>query len=653
MKGLKILVKEYNAKSITVLEGLAPVRVRPGMYIGSTGSKGLHHLIWEIIDNSVDEHLAGVCTDITITLNSDGSVSVEDNGRGMPTELHDNTLEYPKTAYPRGVSAERILLTVLHSGGKFNNENYIYSGGLHGVGVSVVNALSSYMKVEVFKDSKHYVDEYENGGSAITELDDGELKSVGFTRKRGTKITFKPDSLIFENTAFQKPIIVKKLMEVAYLNKGLTLTLVDKTVNPAAEEVFHEEEGLVGYIKDITKNKDLLYENPISITAEGEDCYLEFAMQHTQDFNEVIVSFCNNINTIEGGTHVTGMKSALTKIINKFALQLSMLKKNTTMDGKDIRTGLNAVISVKIKNPQFDGQTKSKLGNLFVKTSVENLLARELETYFDRDLDLVKTIIEQSLKFEKIRVSENKSKESALKKPSVGNKKLASCQQSYNKAKGILTELYLVEGDSAGGSAKEGRDRKYQAIFSMFGKSLNVEKVSEEKAATNQKLLPIANAIGVPIGAEDISGLKYDKIIMMTDADVDGAHIRTLLLTFFYRYMRQLIDEGHVYMAMPPLYKASKGKTINYFYDDSDFGKWLRAQKNPESYTIQRYKGLGEMNPEQLWETTMNPATRKLKRVSIEDAMEAEKLTTTLMGDKVPPRRQFIEENYDRAILDL
>ncbi|WP_019227408.1 type IIA DNA topoisomerase subunit B [Sedimentibacter sp. B4] len=651
---MKILVKEYNAKSITVLEGLAPVRVRPGMYIGSTGSKGLHHLIWEIIDNSVDEHLAGVCTDITITLNNDGSVSVEDNGRGMPTELHDNTLEYPKTIYPRGVSAERILLTVLHSGGKFNNDNYVYSGGLHGVGVSVVNALSSYMKVEVFKDSKHYVDEYVDGGNAITELDNGELKSVGFTRKKGTKITFMPDSSIFENITFQKPIIIKKLKEIAYLNKGLTMTLVDKSVNPSTEDVFHEEEGLVGYIKDLTSNKDVLYETPISITAEGEDCYLEFAMQHTQDYNEVIVSFCNNINTIEGGTHVTGMKSALTKTINKFAAQLNMLKnKNSTMDGKDIRTGLNAIINVKVKNPQFDGQTKSKLGNLFVKTSVETLLSKELEVYFDKDLELVKTIIEQSLKFEKIRVSEGKSKENALRKPSVGNKKLASCQQSYNKAKGILTEIFLVEGDSAGGSAKEGRDRKFQAIFSMFGKSLNVEKVSEEKASSNQKLLPIANAIGVQMGAEDIAGLKYDKVIIMTDADVDGAHIRTLLLTFFYRYMRVLIDEGHVYFAMPPLFKAQKGKSINYFYDDSDFAKWLKTTKNTESYMIQRYKGLGEMNPDQLWETTMNPATRKLKRVSIEDAMEAEQITTTLMGDKVPPRRQFIEENYDRAILDL
>lgn len=648
------MVKEYNANSITVLEGLAPVRVRPGMYIGSTGAKGLHHLIWEIIDNSVDEHLAGVCTDITITLNNDGSVSVEDNGRGMPTELHDNTLEYPKTIYPNGVSAERILLTVLHSGGKFNNDNYIYSGGLHGVGVSVVNALSSYMKVEVFKDSKHYVDEYENGGNVITELENGELKSVGYSRKRGTKITFKPDSTIFENTTFQKPVIVKKLKEVAYLNKGLTITLLDKTSSPSTEEVFHEEEGLVGYIKDLTKNKDILYEVPISITAEGDDCYLEFAMQHTQDYNEVIVSFCNNINTIEGGTHVTGMKSALTKIVNKFAIQFNMLKnKNSTMDGKDIRTGLNAIISVKIKNPQFDGQTKSKLGNLFVKTSVETLLSKELEVYFDKDLDLVRTIIEQSLKFEKIRVAESKSKESALRKPSVGNKKLASCQQSYNKTKGILTEIYLVEGDSAGGSAKEGRDRKFQAIFSMFGKSLNVEKVSEEKASSNQKLLPIANAIGVQMGAEDIAGLKYDKVIIMTDADVDGAHIRTLLLTFFYRYMRVLIDEGHVYFAMPPLFKASKGKTINYFYDDSDFNKWLKNTKNTESYMIQRYKGLGEMNPDQLWDTTMNPEHRMLKKITIDDADKADLTFSTLMGDDVAPRKKFIQTHAKLATIDI
>ena len=627
--------KNYNAGSIQVLEGLEPVRKRPGMYIGSTGTKGLHHCVMEVMDNSIDEVLAGRADTINVRIYKDGSISVEDNGSGIPVEVH------PKT----GKSTLETVLTVLHAGGKFNNDAYKVSGGLHGVGVSCVNALSEWL-IATVKRSGHIYEQHFARGKA-----QGEIKVVGDTHESGTTIQFMPDSEIFDTTEFSKEVLVTKFREVAFLNKGVRITLIDEREEEPQEEVFHYEGGIKSFVEYINRSKNPISEDIIYFDKSMEDCELEIAMQYTDGYSENVLTFANNIHTTEGGYHLTGFRNALTRALNDYGRKANIIKeKEENLSGDDAREGLTAIVSVKLKEPQFEGQTKSKLGNSEVQGIVNSVAYQELNDYFELHPQEGKKIIEKAISAQRAREAARKARDLSRGKRSVLDNttlpgKLADCQSNYNTE----TEIFIVEGDSAGGSAKQGRDRKFQAILPLRGKILNVEKARLDKILAYEEIKAMITAFGTGIDTEfNIDKLRYGKIIIMTDADVDGAHIRTLLLTFFFRHMRELVDDGHIYIAQPPLYMVSKNRKEYYVYDDDELEALLK-EIGRDNYTIQRYKGLGEMNPEQLWETTMDPEHRILLRVNVDDAVNADEIFSMLMGDKVEPRREFIEKNAKYA----
>ena len=625
--------REYTADQITVLEGLEPVRVRPGMYIGSTDEKGLHHLVYEVVDNSIDEALAGVCDLIKVTIKKDNSVIVEDDGSGIPVETH------PKT----GKSTLETVLTVLHAGGKFSNDAYQYSGGLHGVGVSCVNALSTYLIARVKRDGKMYEQRFEKG-KTVTELT--VIKEN--VRGTGTTIEFMPDNTIFETLNFDKNVLAKRFREMAFLNKGVKIEFADE--REGYKELFHYEGGIKSFVEYINKSKKPLDHEVMYIEGEKDTTKVEIAMQYTESYNETIVSFTNNIKTVDGGTHVVGFKSALTRALNDYARNKNILKeKDDNLSGDDVREGITAVVSVKLNNPQFEGQTKGKLGNSEARTVVDSVVYEHLSFYFEENPKIVRTIIQKALASQKARLAARRARDLVRKKSVLDNTtlpgKLADCQSSdieYN-------EIFLVEGDSAGGSAKGGRDNKFQAILPLRGKILNVEKAHLERVLNSEEIKAMITAFGTGIGKNfDISKLRYGKIVIMTDADVDGAHIRTLLLTFLYRFMKPLVEKGHVYIAQPPLYGIIKGvKVMEYCYTEQELEEALEKYGERSNIKVQRYKGLGEMNAEQLWDTTMNPEHRILIKVEIdgEDENELDNTFDVLMGDNVEPRREFIEQN--------
>ena len=634
----------YDASSITVLEGLEAVRVRPGMYIGSVSTKGLNHLIYEIMDNAVDEHLAGYCSTIWVTLEADGSATVSDNGRGIPVGMHE-----------QGLSAERLVFTTLHAGGKFDNEAYKTSGGLHGVGSSVVNALSTYLHVTVKTGGFIYEDHYERGLPTL-ELEKGLLPVVGKTKESGTTINFLPDDTIFDRTRFKEDEVKSRLHETAYLNPELTIIYEDKRGAEPERIEYHEPEGIVGFIKDMNKSKEAIHD-VIYYKGESEGITVEVAFQYVNEFHENVLGFCNNIYNAEGGTHLTGFKTMFTNVINTYARGLNILKeKDINFTGADVRNGMTAVVSIKHPDPRFEGQTKTKLDNQDAAKVVSKVTGDEIVRFFDRNLDTLKSVIGCAEKAAKIRKTEEKARTNMLTKQKFSfdsNGKLANCE-SKDASK---CEIFIVEGDSAGGSAKMARNRMFQAILPIRGKILNVEKASIDKVLANAEIKTMINAFGCGFSEGygndfDISKLRYDKIIIMADADVDGAHISTLLLTLFYRFMPELIFEGHVYIAMPPLYKAmpTKGEE-EYLYDDKALEKYRKKHKG--AFTLQRYKGLGEMDAQQLWETTLDPDTRLLKQVEIEDARMASEMTELLMGTDVSPRKTFIYKNALEAELDV
>ena len=634
----------YDAESISVLEGLEAVRKRPGMYIGSVSRKGLNHLIYEIVDNAVDEHLAGACDTIRVTLEADGSCTVEDNGRGVPVGMH-----------AKGVSAARIVYTTLHAGGKFDDSAYKTSGGLHGVGSSVVNALSTHMDVWISREGAIHHDAYERGIPTI-ELENGLLPVVGKTRKTGTKVNFLPDDTIFEKTKFRAEEVKSRMHETAYLNPNLTIVFDDK--RPGSEEhvEYHEPDGIIGFIRDLNKKKEVLHD-PIYFKGEADGIEVEAVIQYVNEFHENVLGFCNNIYNSEGGTHLTGFKTTFTTVMNQYARELGILKeKDANFTGADIRNGMTAIVSIKHPDPRFEGQTKTKLDNPDAAKATGKVTGDEIVLYFDRNLETLKTVLSSAEKAAKIRKTEEKAKTNLLTKQKYSfdsNGKLANCESRDPKK----CEIFIVEGDSAGGSAKTARNRNYQAILPIRGKILNVEKASIDKVLANAEIKTMINAFGCGFSEGygndfDITKLRYDKIIIMADADVDGAHISTLLLTLFYRFMPELIYEGHVYIAMPPLYKAmpKKGEE-EYLYDDAALERYRKTHEG--GFTLQRYKGLGEMDAQQLWETTLDPETRLLKLVEIEDARMASSVTEMLMGTEVPPRRAFIYENATEAELDI
>ena len=634
----------YDANSISVLEGLEAVRKRPGMYIGSVSRKGLNHLIYEIVDNSVDEHLAGYCDRIHVTLEADGSCTVEDNGRGIPVGMHE-----------KGISAARLVFTTLHAGGKFDNEAYKTSGGLHGVGSSVVNALSTYMDVEISREGFVHHDRYERG-KPVLELENGLLPVIGKTRKTGTKINFLPDPEIFEKTRFKGDDVKSRMHETAYLNPNLTIVYEDKRDGQSEHIEYHEPEGLIGFVRDLNKNLETIHD-VVYFKGESDGIEVEAAFQYTNEFHENILGFCNNIYNAEGGAHITGFKTVFTTVINQYARELGILKeKDANFTGTDVRNGMTAVISIKHPDPRFEGQTKTKLDNQDAAKVTSKVTGEEIQLYFDKNLETLKAVIDCALKAAKIRKSEERAKTNLLTKQKFSfdsNGKLANCESRDASQ----CEIFIVEGDSAGGSAKMARNRMFQAIMPIRGKILNVEKASIDKVLANAEIKTMINAFGCGFSEGygndfDIAKLRYDKIIIMADADVDGAHISTLLLTLFYRFMPELIFEGHVYIAMPPLYKAmpKKGEE-EYLYDDAALERYRKTHKG--SFTLQRYKGLGEMDASQLWETTLNPETRMLKKVEIEDGRMASDVTAMLMGTDVPPRKAFIYEHAHDAELDV
>ncbi len=619
----------YDENQIQVLEGLEAVRKRPGMYIGSTSVRGLHHLVYEIVDNAIDEALAGYCENIDVTINPDNSVTVCDDGRGIPVGIH------PKM----GIPTVEVVFTILHAGGKFGGGGYKVSGGLHGVGSSVVNALSEWLEVEVSNGEHIYKQRYERGKVA------SQLKIIGDTDKKGTTVTFMPDSLIFETVQFEYDVLLTRLREQAFLNRGIRINFKDLR---GEEEIFNElyyEGGIKSFVEYINQEKTPLHPDVIYLSKEKENMIVEIAMQYTDAYSENLVSFANNINTTEGGMHETGFKSALTRILNDYAKKRNMLKdSDKALSGEDVREGLTAIISVKLQEAQFEGQTKTKLGNSEARTATEGMMQDAFAAYLEENPGVGKIILEKAFSASRAREAARKARELTRRKTALENTrlpgKLADCSERNNE----FTEIYIVEGDSAGGSAKQGRDRRFQAILPLWGKMLNVEKVRIDKVIGNEKLLPVITALGAGVGEDfDVEKLRYGKIIIMADADVDGSHIRTLLLTFFFRYMRPLIEEGHVYLAQPPLYKVFKGKNTRYAYTDEQLKEALLEIGNDAN--VQRYKGLGEMNPDQLWETTMDPATRTVLQVTLEDAIEADKIFNILMGEEVEPRREFIETN--------
>ena len=634
----------YDASSISVLEGLEAVRKRPGMYIGSVSRKGLNHLIYEIVDNAVDEHLAGYCTEIEVTLEKDGSATVQDNGRGIPVGMH-----------AKGMSAERLVFTTLHAGGKFDDSAYKTSGGLHGVGSSVVNALSTWLDVQVMREGKIHHDRYMRGTPTI-ELENGLLPVIGRTRATGTRIQFLPDPEIFEKTRFSATELKSRLHETAYLNPLLTIHFTDLRGETPEEITFHEPDGITGFVRELNQEEEPV-SDPVCFKGEADGIQVEVAFQYVNEFHENVLGFCNNIYNAEGGTHLTGFKTTFTTVMNMYARQIGVLKeKDPNFTGADIRNGMTAVVSIKHPDPRFEGQTKTKLDNQDAARAVGKVTGDEIVRYFDRNLESLKAILACAEKSAKIRKSEERAKTNLLTKQKYSfdsNGKLANCESRDPS----ICEIFIVEGESAGGSAKTARDRNYQAILPIRGKILNVEKASIDKVLANAEIKTMINAFGCGFSEGygndfDITKLRYDKIIIMADADVDGAHISTLLLTLFYRFMPELIYEGHVYIAMPPLYKVipSRGQE-QYLYDDKALERYRRTHKAP--FTLQRYKGLGEMDAEQLWETTLDPERRMLQRVEIEDARLAASITSMLMGTEVPPRKAFIYEHAQDAFLDV
>lgn len=618
----------YDASQIQILEGLEPVRLRPGMYIGSTGPRGLHHLVYEVVDNSIDEALAGYCTHIEVTLHPNHMVEVSDNGRGIPVEIH------PQVGKP----AVEVVMTMLHAGGKFGGEGYKVSGGLHGVGVSVVNALSEWLEVEVRRDGHIYRQTYCRGEPT------SELKVIGETEETGTTVRFIPDREIFQERDFSFDTLGQRLRELAFLTRGLRITLRDKTTGQEIVYQFHG--GIVEFVENLNKNKDVLHQPPIYLKREREDASIEVALQYNDGYVENVLTYANNIHTQEGGTHEIGFKSALTRVINDYARKYNLLKNgDPALAGEDVREGLVAVVSVKLTNPQFEGQTKTKLGNSDIRSFVDSVVSEGLSTFLDENPAVGRRIAEKAVAASRAREAARRARELTRRKNALEATSLPGKLADCTERDPAVAELFLVEGDSAGGSAKQGRDRRFQAVLPLRGKILNVEKARLDKILANEEIRSMITALGTGIDEEfDLSRARYHKVVIMTDADVDGAHIRTLLLTFFYRYMPQLIDAGYVYIAQPPLYRVRKGHEEHYAYNDKELEQLLK-KIGRNNIDIQRYKGLGEMNPQQLWETTMNPETRTMLQVSIEDALEANNIFTVLMGDKVEPRREFIQNN--------